>query len=119
MERTFIFDSKLVIHRNTIKSTCTQNFKKTTFGSKKYLTSKSSEVQKAQDQAPKTHRIAHSTVCTSSTGTLWRGGAGGGRQVKGGWPGGGYENNSTQNTSMCTHRLLPFTGDTWFVVLRG
>lgn len=77
MERTFIFDSKLVIHRNTIKSTCTQNFKKTTFGSKKYLTSKSSEVQKAQDQAPKTHRIAHSTVCTSSTGDVVAGGGGG------------------------------------------
>lgn len=39
-----------MIHRNTIKSTCTQL---KNFGSKKYLTSKISEVQKAQDQAPK------------------------------------------------------------------
>lgn len=53
MERTFILVSKLVIHRNTIKSTCTQNLKKNPFGSKKYLTSRSFEVQKAQDQAPK------------------------------------------------------------------
>lgn len=31
----------------------TKLFKKINFGSKKYLTSKSSEVQKAQNQAPK------------------------------------------------------------------
>lgn len=99
MERTFISDSKPVIHRNTIKSTCTQKSNKQpqpNLGSKKYLTSKSSEVQKAQDHAPK------HTECTTTTE---KAGRAEGREITA---------TKTQVREQC--HLLPFTV-TYFVVL--
>lgn len=72
----------------------------TNFGSKKYLTSKSSEVQKAQDQAPK------HTECTTTTEKAGRAEGRGDMEITA---------TKTQVCEQC--HLLPFTGVTYFVVL--
>lgn len=92
------------MHRNTIKSTCTQDFFKNNFGSKQYLTSKSSEVQKAQDQAPKQTEFLTALFAPTE-----------GDCREKGWD--NVEITATKTHGCVQCYLLSFTSVTYFIVL--